>query len=274
MKTRNATTVLLLIIATTSQTYAQSKDWGDAPAPYPTELSGLPPGIGARHTIVTNIQLGTSIDSEPDGQPHPQALGDDLDIGWPPPNDDEDGVIFSSKIVAGTDATLDVVAGSLGGKLDAWIDFNTDGDWTDAGEQVFTSTTLSAGTNSLSITVPQPTALGPTYARFRISSAGGLTPDNAALDGEVEDYMVNLYQPVPVPDVLITNLAFNTSNTVATIEWNAQTHISYQLESSTNLTTNVWINAGATVLGPANSQTNNMSAESATFYRVTAPWTE
>lgn len=278
MKTRNLLIILVLTILTPAKMYAQGdKDWGDAPAPYPTELRGTPPDArGARHTIVTNILLGTRIDSEPDGQPHPLALGDDIDSVFPtaPPNDDEDGITFTSTLVAGTNATLDVVAGSLGGKLDAWIDFNADGDWNDAGEQIFTSQPVVAGTNSLSIAVPQPAALGPTFARFRISLAGGLSPDNAAPDGEVEDYRVDLYQPIPVPDILVTNLAINASNTVVTIKWNAQSNITYQMQSSTNLTTNVWVNAGPTVLGPANSQTNSLSTEVSKFYRITAPWTE
>jgi len=37
--------------------------------------------------------------------------------------------------------------------------------------------------------VPCPAS---TYVRFRLSSAGGLSFDGPALDGEVEDYRVNL----------------------------------------------------------------------------------
>jgi len=254
------------------------EDWGDAPDPtYPTKRGSGLPSIGARHTIVPGVVLGALIDAELDGQPDSLALGDDTP--HPPPSfsllADEDGVSFITKIVAGTNATIDVVAGVSGGLLDAWIDFDADGSWSN--EHLFggTSLTLNPGLNAgISFAVPQPSALGPTYARFRISSAGNLTPEFIAPDGEVEDYMVNLYQPVPVPDILITNLAFNASNTVATVKWNAQTNVTYQLESSTNLTSNLWITAGSTVLGPANSQTNNLSTESENFYRVTAPWTE
>ncbi len=81
---------------------------------------------------------------------------------------------------------------SAAGLLNAWIDFNADGDWDDAGEQVFTDEPLSAGVNSLVVPVPLDVAPAATYARFRLDSGGGLTPAGLADDGEVEDYSVTL----------------------------------------------------------------------------------
>jgi hypothetical protein len=247
----------------------QGNDLGDADVPYPTLLP-----IGAVHIITPGIMLGATIDDELDGQPHPQAMGDDINFVFPGLVDDEDGVDFTSDIVAGNSATLDVVAGVLGGKLDAWIDFTTDGDWVDAGEQIFANKTLVPGMNNLSFTVPglPAHALGPSMARFRISSLGGLGPAGLAGNGEVEDYYVELYQPSPT-NLVITNLTFNASSTTSTVEWAVMSGIIYQMESKTNLMTNPWIPAGSTVIGPLNSQTDNMSAETTKFYRVTAPWT-
>ncbi len=247
-------------------------DWGDAPdRPYPT-LSG---SIGANHIIATGVLLGSSIDPELDGQPDPQALGDDNDG-----NDDEDGVTFVDKIVAGSNATINVVAGPVGGNLDAWIDFDANGAWNHPGEHLWNgiSQPLLSGPNSLAFTVPglPAQALGPTFARFRISSAGGLPPDNTGIltpDGEVEDYMVELFQPAPT-NLVITNLTFLVSNTVAKVEWTVESGITYQMQARTNLMTNAWVDVETTVLGPVNWQTNNMAAESNKFYRVTAPWTE
>src|SRR5262245_37199839 len=73
-----------------------------------------------------------------------------------------------------------------------WIDWNRDGDWTDAGEQVITDMALAEGEHTISITVPDLTAVGvgDTFARFRLSTATGLTPTGQAPDGEVEDYKV------------------------------------------------------------------------------------
>ena len=71
--------------------------------------------------------------------------------------------------------------------MNAWIDFNSDGDWADTGEQIFTDVALLAGVNSLSFAVPA-TPPDVTYARFRLSTVGGLSFDGPAPDGEVEDY--------------------------------------------------------------------------------------
>jgi hypothetical protein len=126
-------------------------DYGDAPDPtYPTLLASN----GARHTIVAGFHLGAGVDSEADGQPDATATGDDNDG-----NDDEDGVTFTSAMNPSTAATVDVVA-SAAGLLNAWMDFNGNGSWADAGEQIFTDTPLVAGTNSLGFVVPPGATLG------------------------------------------------------------------------------------------------------------------
>ena len=61
--------------------------------------------------------------------------------------DDEDGVTFLTPVAACQTAQVTVIA-SAAGKLDAWIDFNRDGDFNDAGEQIFTSRALVAGANT------------------------------------------------------------------------------------------------------------------------------
>ena len=95
-------------------------DFGDAPDPtYPTLLVSN----GARHVIAPNGPLlGFVIDPEPNGQPDPLALGDDMN-GLP----DEDGVVFTSAILPGAGATVDVVNANVPGLLNAWIDFDGDG---------------------------------------------------------------------------------------------------------------------------------------------------
>ena len=163
-------------------------DFGDAPDPtYPTRLAS----DGARH-VVGLLHLGAGVDPEPDGHPSAGAIGDDTDAN----GDDEDGVVFTTPIARGaSDAGLDVTA-SLPCRLDAWVDFDGNGSWGDPGEQIFASTPLAAGTNSLTFAVPAAAKLGPTYARFRVSTAGGLLPTGPANDGEVEDYQVQIEVPV------------------------------------------------------------------------------
>lgn len=154
-------------------------DYGDAPDPgYPTVWAS----DGARHVLGGGLVLGVSADAEGDGQPTSGADGDDL-AG----TDDEDGVVLPSSVLAGAEAQVQVTA-SAAGLLDAWVDLDGDGDWLDAGEQLFTSEPLAAGVNDLSFVVPLDAAPGTAFARFRLSSAGGLAPDGLAADGEVEDH--------------------------------------------------------------------------------------
>ncbi|MBC8205717.1 MAG: hypothetical protein ISR85_05095 [Kiritimatiellales bacterium] len=247
---------------------AGGTDWGDAPDPsYPT----LSASAGASHTIAAGVVLGATIDAETDGVPKTAADGDDT-TGL----DDEDGVAFTSQVVAGTNATVVVVGGVSGGLLDAWIDFNADGSWSDPSEHLWggTAQTVNPGANNYSFTVPglPAQALGPTYARFRISSAGGLLPTGAAADGEVEDYLVELYQPAPT-NLIITNITVTLSNALAKVEWNAESNIIYKVQSSTNLLTNLWADVGGSLTGPVNWQTNSASPTSQ-FFRIIAPWTD
>ncbi|HSR33039.1 MAG TPA: GEVED domain-containing protein, partial [Anaerolineae bacterium] len=128
-----------------TNTILQPDDFGDAPDPtYPTLMASN----GARHTFDDITFLGNPPDLEPDGQPDAFATGDDLDG-----NDDEDGVLFTSPLLIGQVAAVDVEA-SVEGLLNAWLDFNIDGDWADSGEQIFTDQPLVAGTNSLTFGVP------------------------------------------------------------------------------------------------------------------------
>ena len=124
---------------------ARRLDWGDAPAAYPTLFRDN----GARHVIREGFYLGASIDRDPNGQPGALANGDDTDLD----GDDEDGVFFLTPAVPGVRQRLRVDA-SAEGLLDAFVDFNRDGDWDDAGEQVFTSEPLVAGMNFVSHLVP------------------------------------------------------------------------------------------------------------------------
>ncbi|WP_428310801.1 GEVED domain-containing protein [Hydrocarboniphaga sp.] len=165
-------------------------DYGDAPSPYATLVADN----GPRHFINTDGPfLGSGIDAETDGQPNSGATGDDIAT-----SDDEDGVTIA-KLIPGQNAKAIIVVTAPGGtaQLDAWIDFNADGDWSDAGEQVFTKTVVSNGSNTLKFTVPTTAVVGQTYARFRISPAnsGGVKATGKVIFGEVEDYIVKVKTP-------------------------------------------------------------------------------
>jgi uncharacterized repeat protein (TIGR01451 family) len=168
-------------------------DYGDAPASYGTAGAGA-----ARHLVnplAAPLMLGHCVDTEPDGQPSVNADGDDTHSGTSSIGscfDDEDGITFTTPLVACNTASVNVFMTGTGGKLDAWIDFTHSGVFTGTGQQIFTSHALVAGANVLTFNVPCTATSGATYARFRLSSAGSLLPTGSANDGEVEDYLVNI----------------------------------------------------------------------------------
>ncbi len=169
---------------------------GDAPDSYGTLLASNGPvhGRGTPH-------LGATADYEGDGQPTAAADGDDA-AG----TDDEDGVTFNPAlgypnptIRTGTDPVtlLPVqntvrVNASTAGFASAWVDWNEDGDFADAGERVTDAQAVTAGNNDLAFAGAANPADIRTYVRVRYSTdaASIHTPTGAAPDGEVEDYQV------------------------------------------------------------------------------------
>ena len=165
-------------------------DFGDAPSPtFPTLLQD----DGARHLIVPNFTLGQVVDEEADGIPSANATGDDSNGQV----DDEDGVTgLDTPLVprSSKNITVNVQAAGGNGLLNAWLDFNRDGDWADANEQIFSNMSLPEGANNLSFAVPSSASAGTSFARFRWVSPGHppLSFTGGAFDGEVEDYQVTI----------------------------------------------------------------------------------
>jgi hypothetical protein len=186
---------LLLTPTFSLQAQQQQLDFGDAPQGYPTLLANN----GARHFIIPNFFLGSRVDAESDGQPNAAATGDDSN---PASLDDEDGVRFTSPLVPGQIASVEVVVTASAGvvaHLDAWIDFNHNLSWADPTDYVFSSVALNAGTNILTFNVPSSALAGVTFARFRLTREGFRQFDGLAPDGEVEDYQVTIGNPNQQP---------------------------------------------------------------------------
>lgn len=158
---------------------ATAEDFGDAPSDYPVTAAD----DGARHAI-GGPRLGNQVSADADGQP---SIGADAD-------DDDDGVFVIAEPIALADfaTTASVlVTASAAGRLDAWIDFGDDGEWSTT-DRIASNLPLVAGANVVSFTVPAGSQPAAVAARFRISTVGGLSPTGAAADGEVEDYIVEL----------------------------------------------------------------------------------
>jgi len=161
----------------------QGFDFGDAPDSYKTLLASN----GARHFYTPGMFLGNGIDIEPDGQPCPMAMGDDLNT-----TDDEDGVAVQNTLMAGPGGFIFVTASSTG-ILNAWIDHESNGTWAEPHDHVIMNFPLIPGINYIHMMVHPFAKVGPTYARFRFSTAPGLAYVGPAADGEVEDYKMFIY---------------------------------------------------------------------------------
>ncbi len=183
-------------------------DIGDAPDTYGTKVSSN----GARHTA-GGPMLGTLRDTEEDDAIVLNGFGDDSYL-----KDDEDGVKTTLAFGPGQSPTLSIQVTGGSAKLDAWIDFDRNGVFHPTNERITAAagTAMSEGLNSLTFTVPGSMPNSSTYARFRLSTAGGLTPTGVSADGEVEDYIVNIGIP-PRVDRISPDLTAALQNTVKSI---------------------------------------------------------
>ncbi len=251
------------------QEQAEGMDFGDAEVIYPVLMP-----FGARHNIGSGAVLGALIDPEMDGQPSPDAMMDDLDL-----SDDEDGVALTNALVVGSNTTIDVVA-SGPTFLSAWIDFNHDFDWQDSGEKVVSSRLLSAGPNTVSVSVPASAQVGETFARFRCTAASGSIHEGGFLpDGEVEDYLVTISQSLPSGYSLsITNITVTqvTTNTVVDLWWDGPANAQYDVIEQIDSLTNAQENWTSLIYPPVVTQHWQIIYSPATtnrgYYRVTIPY--
>ncbi|HDP97788.1 MAG TPA: T9SS type A sorting domain-containing protein [bacterium] len=170
-------------------------DFGDAPDPldqtdgyYPTLLAN----DCARHIIIEELYLGSTIDHEPDGQPTADADGDDNDG-----TDDEDGVQQSqlNNLVIGSEPVIEVDVVNTTGKtatVKGWIDYNGNGVF-EANESA-QNTIAASGKVTLTFPKVPIASVAATFARFRVcTDATDIEyPTGLADDGEVEDYPVTI----------------------------------------------------------------------------------
>lgn len=159
------------------------RDYGDLPDSYGTTNSAN----GARH-VIDSLKLGNTVDSELEGAPGADADGDGAD---------EDGVVRTPGINWNSSGggSVDVTVNGCGAAcyLNGWIDWNKDGDFSDAGEHIIQDKKLLGdGTTSVPFSIPSTTDPhnNTYYARFRLCHNSGEcnSPTGEAVGGEVEDY--------------------------------------------------------------------------------------
>lgn len=180
-------------------------DYSDAPSNYPAaghtiRNEPIPGSLGLRlHS--QHPYIGSTVDSEPAVLNSTNADGDDNGTD----GDDEDGVTIPSLQIGRLDTiNVDVVQASSGdGFLQAWIDWNSDGDFADTvggvSERIATDLQFTGGTSgTISIPVTPPNSYdlsANTFSRFRWAKTPGLDTSTPASDGEVEDHPVAIAFP-------------------------------------------------------------------------------
>ncbi len=205
-------------------------DYGDAPDEYPTS-SATHGADAARHIILPDFHLGSRVDAETNGVPHDNAWGDDL-AGSP---DDEDGVAFADYIeTAELPVGLLHVGNASANQLtitrtqpltiptayiSVWVDLNGDGTWQNDERVIYQTVGPApagqAATYQFTRNIPASAAtIGRTYMRVRYSTEPNVPPTGTAIDGEVEDYVVQIVAK-PVKSVVATSEAHSTDNSLA-----------------------------------------------------------
>lgn len=161
-------------------------DFGDAPDSYGTSLANN----GARHLLDGETYLGlTAPDGDYDGYISPDS--DDNSQVNDSSFDDEDGVQFVTAFEIGLDSVIRVIA-SKPGYLNAWFDWDQNGEFDQAADHSINNTYLQAGVNILQIRVPQQAVAGNTWSRFRFSQQTDLGPSGGSSSGEVEDHQISV----------------------------------------------------------------------------------
>ena len=99
-----------------------------------------------------------------------------------------------------------------------WVDFNIDGDFTDAGEEVWASVSKLAGNASYTGTFTVPATANAGMSRLRIRCDYSYQPDpcTGSYEGETEDYGFEITSPCAAPTGLFVN---NITSQTAAIGW-------------------------------------------------------
>ncbi|MCO5183272.1 MAG: carboxypeptidase regulatory-like domain-containing protein [Anaerolineae bacterium] len=201
-------------------TISQPLDYGDAPDTGAGTGTGnyntTAADNGPSHVITNDLYLGSVAGDNDSGTlQNAAASADDNDN-----TDDEEAITVLPTITSdSTSVNLDVAYTNSSGSdatIACWIDFNRDGDFTDTGESasaVVTSSGTNPRTETLVFSGFSAPVTGDSYIRCRIANASGevATPTGAASTGEVEDYLVEITEPI-CPAGHILNVASVTGN--------------------------------------------------------------
>jgi hypothetical protein len=127
------------------------------------------------------------------------------------------GVVYPFSVQIGT------CNGNYNNWTKAWIDFNQNGLFTDAGEEVYSSTTFTYGPHIESGNITVPTGAPQGITRMRVVNvettvSTAVNPCGTYTWGETEDYFVNVIAPPTCPQPTALTLMSSSLND-AVIDW-------------------------------------------------------
>ena len=243
-------------------TASVDEDFGDAPSSYdPTAAASHIVGgyfMGTAPTVenagVTNVQA-TPVTPSPIASAI--AAGDGSD----------DGVTFPT-LTRSVASTIDVAVTGAGGRLQGWIDWADDGNFTTAGDQIATNAIdggagdtdgVVNGIIRLAVTPPAGATQVTTISRFRWSPTAGVTYNTRGTVGEVEDYEVTIYPQRA--DLSLTKTVSNAAPSTGSAVSYTLTVSSAATPASTATTTGVTVQdtlpAGFTFVSASGTGTYN-----------------
>ena len=105
---------------------------------------------------------------------------------------------MSTNVTTGGTVDITVTIGNVysADQVYAWVDWNVDGDFNDAGEKVFNSSTNGQASYSFTINIPDTAPQKNTRLRIRLndsSNGSNNTPCGTSDYGEVEDYTLSIF---------------------------------------------------------------------------------
>jgi bacillolysin len=141
-----------------------------------------------------------------------------------------DYTTISASLAKGASATITITPTWTGTKYNegysVWIDYNKDGDFADAGEQVWTKAASQTTPVSGSFTVPTSATTGTTRMRVSMKYNGVPTACEAFSYGEVEDYGITIGASsgdTQAPTTPTSLTASGITQTSANMAWTAST---------------------------------------------------
>ncbi|MEO8086813.1 MAG: HYR domain-containing protein, partial [Bacteroidota bacterium] len=156
--------------------------------------------------------------------------------------------LATTTLTSGSSYTIDVSAGSDGSQnFAAWIDFNQNGSFLDAGENILPNVVVapSSSSGAISFTVPPGALVGTSRLRIVDRWLSTALPCNTTSYGEAEDYCITIVAPAPCS----TPTPGNTLPVSPSVCAGGTVNLSLQNATAGTGVTYQWYNSGGAIGG-------------------------